>query len=79
MLDLKSAAGRDALVRLAARADILIENFRPGVMQALGLDYPALVGRQSPADLRVDLRLRTDGTRCARRADSIWSRKGRQG
>ncbi len=44
VLDLKSAAGRDALVRLAARADIFIENFRPGVMRELGLDYPALSG-----------------------------------
>ena len=44
VLDLKSAAGRDALVRLAARADIFIENFRPGVMRDLGLDYPALSG-----------------------------------
>jgi crotonobetainyl-CoA:carnitine CoA-transferase CaiB-like acyl-CoA transferase len=42
VLDLKAAAGRDALVRLAARADIFIENFRPGVMRGLGLDYPAL-------------------------------------
>ena len=42
VLDLKSAAGRHAFERLAARADILIENFRPGVMQQLGLDYPAL-------------------------------------
>ena len=42
VLDLKSAAGRDTLVRLAARADIFIENFRPGVMAGLGLDYPAL-------------------------------------
>jgi formyl-CoA transferase len=42
VLDLKSAAGRDALVRLAAQADIFIENFRPGVMRELGLDYPAL-------------------------------------
>lgn len=42
VLDLKSAAGRDALVRLAAQADIFIENFRPGVMHALGLDYPTL-------------------------------------
>jgi crotonobetainyl-CoA:carnitine CoA-transferase CaiB-like acyl-CoA transferase len=42
VLDLKSAAGRDAFVRLAARADILIENFRPGVMQQLGLDYATL-------------------------------------
>jgi crotonobetainyl-CoA:carnitine CoA-transferase CaiB-like acyl-CoA transferase len=42
VLDLKSASGRDTLVRLAAQADIFIENFRPGVMRALGLDYPAL-------------------------------------
>jgi formyl-CoA transferase len=42
VLDLKSASGRGALIRLAAQADIFIENFRPGVMQALGLDYPAL-------------------------------------
>ena len=42
VLDLKTAAGRDALIRLAARADILVENFRPGVMKALGLDYPTL-------------------------------------
>src|SRR5687767_8611975 len=38
VLDLKSDAGRDAFRRLAARTDILIENFRPGVMQELGLD-----------------------------------------
>jgi formyl-CoA transferase len=42
VLDLKTAAGKDALMRLAAGADILIENFRPGVMKALGLDYSAL-------------------------------------
>jgi crotonobetainyl-CoA:carnitine CoA-transferase CaiB-like acyl-CoA transferase len=42
VLDLKSPAGRDALVRLSARADVFIENFRPGVMRDLGLDYPAL-------------------------------------
>ena len=42
VLDLKTPAGLDSLKRLAARADILIENFRPGVMQALGLDYPSL-------------------------------------
>src|SRR5688500_371692 len=42
VLDLKSAAGREALVRLATGADIFVENFRPGVMRALGLDYPAL-------------------------------------
>jgi formyl-CoA transferase len=42
VLDLKSATGRLALVRLAAQADVFIENFRPGVMRKLGLDYPTL-------------------------------------
>jgi alpha-methylacyl-CoA racemase len=36
-LDLKSAAGRDALLALSERADALIEGFRPGVMERLGL------------------------------------------
>ncbi|NUZ06119.1 CaiB/BaiF CoA transferase family protein [Piscinibacter koreensis] len=36
-IDVKSAAGRDAVLRLVARADVLIEGFRPGVMERLGL------------------------------------------
>ena len=36
-LDLKSAAGIELLRRLAASADVLIENFRPGTMERLGL------------------------------------------
>ncbi|HWK95706.1 MAG TPA: CoA transferase [Pseudolabrys sp.] len=39
MLDLKSAADRDKLKPLIARADIVIEQFRPGVMARLGLGY----------------------------------------
>ena len=54
---------RTAFRRLARRADILIENYRPGVMRRFGLDYDALSRRQSRADLRVDLRLRPDRTR----------------
>lgn len=41
-LDLKSAAGRDAFLRLVARADVVLENFRTGVMERLGLGYEAL-------------------------------------
>jgi formyl-CoA transferase len=42
VLDLKSAPGRDAFRRLLRRTDILIENYRPGVMRGFGLDYASL-------------------------------------
>jgi alpha-methylacyl-CoA racemase len=42
VLDLKTPAGRDALLRMAARADVVVESFRPGVMDKLGVGYAAL-------------------------------------
>jgi formyl-CoA transferase len=42
VVDLKSAVGRDVIRRLVAGADIVIENFRAGVMERLGLGYEAL-------------------------------------
>jgi crotonobetainyl-CoA:carnitine CoA-transferase CaiB-like acyl-CoA transferase len=41
-LNLKSERGRVLLLDLARTADVLIENFRPGTMTDLGIDYPAL-------------------------------------
>src|SRR4051812_49812899 len=41
-LDLKTAAGREVLKRLVATADILVENFRPGAFDALGLGHEEL-------------------------------------
>lgn len=41
-LDLKAPADRDLALRLAAKADVVLENFRPGVMAGLGLGYEAL-------------------------------------
>jgi len=42
VLDLKSERGRDALRRLVADADVLVENFRPGTLEKWGIDYAAL-------------------------------------
>jgi alpha-methylacyl-CoA racemase len=43
-VDLKAPAGRDAFLRLAARADVVLESFRPGVVDRLGIGYPAVRG-----------------------------------
>lgn len=47
-LDLKQPSGRDAARRLALSADIVLENFRPGVMAKFGLDHAALA-REKPS------------------------------
>jgi crotonobetainyl-CoA:carnitine CoA-transferase CaiB-like acyl-CoA transferase len=44
VLDLKTAPAQDAFRRLARRADVIIENYRPGVMRRFGLDYEVLSG-----------------------------------
>jgi crotonobetainyl-CoA:carnitine CoA-transferase CaiB-like acyl-CoA transferase len=41
-LDLKSQAGKDIALKLTASADVVVENFRPGVTERLGIDYEAL-------------------------------------
>ena len=41
-IDLKNPAGRDAILKIAAGCDVFLENFRPGVMARLGLDYEAV-------------------------------------
>jgi crotonobetainyl-CoA:carnitine CoA-transferase CaiB-like acyl-CoA transferase len=44
-LDVRTPTGRDLAQRLAERSDVLVENFRPGVMARLGLDWAALQAR----------------------------------
>jgi alpha-methylacyl-CoA racemase len=41
-VDLKSEAGRDAFLRLAGEYDVVLESFRPGVLEKLGCGYEAL-------------------------------------
>ncbi len=47
VLDLKTDHGRDAMVRLCASADALIENFRPGTLERLGLG-PDVLHQHNP-------------------------------
>jgi crotonobetainyl-CoA:carnitine CoA-transferase CaiB-like acyl-CoA transferase len=42
-LDMKQPAGRAAFMRLVARSDVVVENFRRGVLDRLGIGFPALV------------------------------------
>jgi len=44
-LDLKSAAGVEALLRLAEKADVVIESYRPGVVDRLGIGWEAMSAR----------------------------------
>jgi crotonobetainyl-CoA:carnitine CoA-transferase CaiB-like acyl-CoA transferase len=46
-LDLTSERGRDIARRLAAQADVVVENFSPRVVENFGLDYPSLVALKS--------------------------------
>ncbi len=45
LIDLKSAEGRELVLTLAEQADVLTENFSPGTMASLGLDYAAVSAR----------------------------------
>ena len=44
-LDLKSDEGREIFMKLAETSDVIIDSFRPGVMDRLGLGYEAIKAR----------------------------------
>ena len=44
-IDFKSAGGREVVERLLAKADVVVENFRPGTLDALGLDAASVRAR----------------------------------
>lgn len=45
VIDLNTAEGRETLLKLCDQADVLVESFRPGVMQRLGIDYATVATR----------------------------------
>ena len=45
VLDINTEAGRAAAVELIGQSDVMLENFRPGLMNKLGLDYATLARR----------------------------------
>jgi crotonobetainyl-CoA:carnitine CoA-transferase CaiB-like acyl-CoA transferase len=47
-LDLKAEGGREVLLRLVREADVLVENFRPGAMERLGLDPETVLLVENP-------------------------------
>lgn len=53
-IDLNAEGGPELVARLAERADVLIENFRPGVMTRFGLDWDAL-SRRNPALIMLSI------------------------
>ena len=55
-LDLKSGEARETCLRLCAKADILIEGFRPGVMERLGLGPEAVRADGSEVEVRLPFR-----------------------
>ena len=57
-LNLKSADGRELLLDMVKRADVLVENFAPGVMDRFRFGLAAAAGGQSAADLCVELGIR---------------------
>ena len=58
-LNLRPQAGRDALIDLLARAHVLIENYRPGTLEEMGLGPDVLHARNPGADHRAHHRLRS--------------------
>ena len=67
VVDLKTEEGRAALRPLIERADVLVEQFRPGVMDRLGLGYDAVRTINPRIDLLLDHRATARTARARRR------------
>ena len=65
-LDFESEDGRRIVRKLAARSDVLIENFKVGGLAKFGLDYASLAQGKPAPDLLLGHRLRPDRALCRR-------------
>ena len=63
-LDFTKPEGQAVVHKLLENADVLIQNFRPGVLKKYGLDYAEPAREVSAADLSLDLGLRPDRAAC---------------
>ena len=59
VIDLKTDAGRDAFLRLVDDADVVIENFRPGTLERLGIGPDVLASRNPRLVLLARHRIRS--------------------
>lgn len=55
VVNLKDPRGREIIYKLAARSDVLIENYRPGVAQKLGVDYETIL-RYNPSIIYASIK-----------------------
>ena len=58
VLDLSQPEGLEVFAELVATADVLVQNFRPGAAERMGIGYDAMRGYQGRPRLRLDQRLR---------------------
>ena len=70
-LNLKHPDARGVLEGLLEKADVLVENFRPGTMERMGLGYPDLSPRWAGTRVLLRVRLRTNGPQTQR----AWVRR----
>jgi crotonobetainyl-CoA:carnitine CoA-transferase CaiB-like acyl-CoA transferase len=63
-LDLKNPAGRDALLALVGASEVLVDSFRPGVLERLGLG-PQVLAAANPSLVHVSMTAYGEGSRAA--------------
>ena len=76
-LDLRSPEGRDILLKMAPHYDVFVENYGPGVMEKLGLDYAAMRAVEAGHHLRPHQGLRHCPGRGRTTSATTWSPKPR--